>query len=186
MWVVIIILIFIAYVGFSAWKELKNAGGYENYKRMYHSDRLINKQDKQVLKQYIIEYDGRAETGRQYPFDIVGEASYQKNIAKFAEYRGDRDCFTEVEATINREPNNKFDKNACRVDIQGLTVGYFAKNNAESWIKLLNKLEIPENSLITVDAVIVGGGDSRQLGVRLDMPSRIANTAKYMIELERE
>lgn len=136
------------------------------------------------LKKYTVDYDGRAETGQQYPFDIVGEASYQKNIEKFAEFRGNRDCFTELTATITREPNNSHDKNACRVDINGLTVGYFARNHAESWVRLLNKLEIPENSIFYVDAVIVGGGEDRFLGVRLNMPQRVASTAKYIIERE--
>jgi hypothetical protein len=178
---IVLLLVFIIICVISARKELKKEGGYENYKKKYHVNRNENRE--LSIRKYEINYDGRAEIGQQYPFDIVGEASYQKNIKKFAKFRGDRDCFTELTATITREPNNSHDKNACRVDINGLTVGYFARNHAESWVRLLNKLEIPENSIFYVDAVIVGGGGDRFLGVRLNMPPRIANTSNYLTEV---
>lgn len=179
---IVLLLVFIIICVISARKELKKEGGYENYKKKYHVNRNENRE--LSIRKYEINYDGRAEIGQQYPFNIVGEASYQKNIAKLAVLRGDRDCFTEVTATITREPNNAYDKNACRVDINGLTVGYFARNHAESWIKLLDKLNMPENSRVHVDAVIVGGGDGRQFGVRLNMPSRVGNTAKFIVDGE--
>lgn len=66
------------------------------------------------------------------------------------------------------------------MDIKGLTVGYFPRNNAESWVKLLGRLNMPDNSEVYVKAVIVGGGSKDySFGVRLDIPSRVANSAKY-------
>ena len=153
--IIVLLVIFIIVCVISARKELKKVGGYENYKKLYHPDKVKN--NAPYSKQYTIEYDGRAETGQQYPFNIVGEASYQKNIAKLAVLRGDRDCFTEIKATIKREPTNIYDKNACRVDINGITVGYFARNHAESWINLLEKLNMPENSSVNVNAERVVG-----------------------------
>lgn len=118
-----------------------------------------------------------------YPFEIVGESHYQSNISRFAVKREGKGCFTEVEARIVRELNNSHDKNACRVDINGLTVGYFPRNNAESWVKLLGRLNMPNNSEVYVKAVIVGGGSKdHSFGVRLDIPSRVANSAKYIKE----
>lgn len=134
-------------------------------------------------KNYQIEYDCAYDFER-YPFEIVGEASYQSNISKFAILREGKGCFTETQAKIVRELNNKYDKNACRVDINGLTVGYFARNNAESWVRLLERLKISEVSEFYVKAVIVGGGSKDyKFGVRLDIPSRVANTAKYIKEI---
>ena len=119
-----------------------------------------------------------------YPFEIVGESHYQSNIERFAVKREGKGCFTEVEAKIIRDINNSHDKNACRVDISGLTVGYFPRNNAESWVKLLGRLNMPDNSEVHVKAVIVGGGSKdHSFGVRLDIPSRVANSAKYIKEV---
>ena len=70
------------------------------------------------------------------------------------------------------------------MDIKGLTVGYFPRNNAESWVKLLGRLNMPDNSEVYVKAVIVGGGSKDySFGVRLDIPSRVANSAKYIKEI---
>lgn len=134
---------------------------------------------------YYIEYDGRMETGQQYPFNIVGEASYQHNINKFVVNRGDRSVFTEIEAVIQHEPTNTYDPNACKVMIQGLTVGYFAKNHAKSWLGLLERQQIPVMSLVQVKAVIVGGGsEQKHYGIRLEMPERIANVSKYLSRIK--
>lgn len=130
-----------------------------------------------------LDYDGSHDFDN-YPFEIVGESHYQSNIERFAIKREGKGCFTEVEAKIIRELNNSHDKNACRVDIKGLTVGYFPRNNAESWVKLLGRLNMPDNSEVYVKAVIVGGGSKDySFGVRLDIPSRIANSAKYIKEV---
>ena len=83
--IIVILVIFIIVYVISARKELKKEGGYENYKNKYHDKGRVDSELN--LRKYVIEYDGRAETGQQYPFDIVGEASYQKNIAKFAVLR---------------------------------------------------------------------------------------------------
>ncbi|PZT84914.1 MAG: hypothetical protein DI627_14380 [Acinetobacter sp.] len=129
---------------------------------------------------YRLEYDGVYDF-ESYPFEIVGEASYQSNIERFAVKRDGKGSFTEVQARIIRDLNNSYDKNATKVDINGLTVGYFARNNAESWVKLLGRLNMSDNSEVFVNAVIVGGGsEDYKFGVRLDMPSRVANSAKYI------
>jgi len=134
-------------------------------------------------KTYRLDYDC-AYDFENYPFEIVGESHYQSNISRFAVKREGKGCFTEVEARIVRDLNNSHDKNACRVDINGLTVGYFPRNNAESWVKLLGRLNMPNNSEVNVKAVIVGGGSKdHSFGVRLDIPSRVANSAKYIKEI---
>lgn len=143
----------------------------------------IFKMNKQALNnKYILVYDC-AYDFEEYPFEIVGEASYQSNIKRFADLQNGKSCFTEIKASITREPNNSFDKNACRVEIDGYTIGYFSRNDALSWVRLLKKLNISDDDHVQVDAVIVGGGsDEYKLGVRLNIPTRIANSYKYIEE----
>lgn len=200
MWtiILIIIIIFGIVVALSVQKELKKSGGFENYKKQRLEEIESQEAKKKppalpkqpimqpfnnIKKTYRIDYDCAYDFDT-YPFEIVGEASYQNNISRFAIMREGKGCFTEVEAIIYREPNNIYDKNACRVEINGLTVGYFARNHADSWVKLLERLDMPTNSEVYVNAVIVGGKDIEQkFGVRLDIPSRIANAAKYIKEI---
>lgn len=145
------------------------------------------KKDKSVAtgikKAYRLDYDCAYDFDA-YPFELVGEAHYQSNISQFAIKRDGKGCYTEIEAKIIRELNNSFDKNACRVEIKGLTVGYFPRNNAESWVKLLSRLNMSDSSEVYVNAVIVGGGGKEySFGVKLDIPSRVANSAKYIKEI---
>ncbi|ENW95975.1 hypothetical protein [Acinetobacter sp. NIPH 298] len=161
-------------------KKVNNTGFYDYTKPEKTRTKASINIEERILsqKKFRIEYDCSYDFD-SYPFDIVGEASYQNNIQKFAVLRRGKGSFTEVEAKIVREPCNSFDKNACRVDINGLTVGYFARNHAESWVRLLSKLNIGDTAEIYADAVITGGKDGSKFGVRLNIPSRIANTAKY-------
>ncbi|MEX5367809.1 HIRAN domain-containing protein [Acinetobacter haemolyticus] len=200
MWtiILIIIIIFGIVVAISVQKELKKSGGHENYKKHRNEEheppKLKMKTPKvpkqptiqpfnNIKKTYRIDYDC-AYDFENYPFEIVGEASYQSNISKFAVLRDGKGCFTEIEARIVRDTNNSYDKNACRVDINGLVVGYFARNHAESWVRLLDKLNISDESEVYVRAVIVGGGNKdHKFGVRLDIPSRVANSAKYIKQI---
>lgn len=200
MWtiILIIIIIFGIVVAISVQKELKKSGGFENYKKQRLEEIESQEAKKKpptlpkqpimqpfnnIKKTYRIDYDCAYDFDT-YPFEIVGEASYQSNISKFAVMRDGKGCFTETEAKIVREPNNSYDKNACRVDINGLVVGYFARNHAESWVNLLNRQNISDSSEVFVKAVIVGGGSKDyKFGVRLDIPSRISNAAKYIKEI---
>lgn len=144
----------------------------------------INRATEVVAKKaYRLNYDC-AHDFDNYPFEIVGESNYQSNISQFAIKRDGKGCFTEVDARVVRDLNNSHDKNACRVDINNLTVGYFPRNNAESWVKLLSRLNMPNSSEVYVKAVIVGGGSKEySFGVKLDIPSRVANSAKYIKEI---
>ena len=186
---ILIILVMVALVGYLVSQELKKSGDSEKYvpapktpgttKGRLPSSTYETKSVQEGQK-YKLVYDGTYDF-ESYPFEIVGGASYQSNIERFAVKRQGKGCFTEVEAIITRDVNNSYDKNATRVDINGLTVGYFARNNAESWVKLLGRLSISDNSKVCVKAVIVGGGSEEyKFGVRLDMPSRVANSAKYI------
>ena len=87
----------------------------------------------------------------RYTYDIVGEQSYQKNLAKIAGKKEEESKFHECYAVVSSEPFNKFDKNAVKVEINGLLVGYVNKVDASKLAgKVINK---------TVPAVVNGGWD---------------------------
>lgn len=102
-----------------------------------------------------------------YNFNIVGEGSYQQNLKKIAGPKQELSKFHQCTARVISEPTNKFDKNAVKVEINGLLVGYLSKGDAQSLVgKNINK---------SIPAVIDGGWDDEdsegQYGVKLAINS---------------
>ncbi|AXQ21833.1 hypothetical protein BEN71_07045 [Acinetobacter wuhouensis] len=84
-----------------------------------------------------------------YAYNIVGEQSYQNNLKKIAGPKEEESKFFECYAKVSSEPFNQYDKNAVKVEINGLIVGYLSKGEAVKLAgKVINK---------TVPAVIDGG-----------------------------
>lgn len=84
-----------------------------------------------------------------YAYNIVGEQSYQNNLKKIAGPKEEESKFFECYAKVSSEPFNQYDKNAVKVEINGLLVGYLSRGEAAKLAgKVLNK---------TVPAVIDGG-----------------------------
>lgn len=102
-----------------------------------------------------------------YLVDIVGEQSYQANLRKIAGPKQERSKYVEVMARVVSEPFNAYDKNAIKIEISGLTVGYLSRDDAKLLAgKVINK---------TVPALINGGwldDDSEgSYGVKLGIES---------------
>lgn len=102
-----------------------------------------------------------------YLVDIVGEQSYQANLIKIAGPKQEKSKYVEVMARVVSEPFNDYDKNAVKIEINGLTVGYLSRNDAKLLAgKVINK---------TVPALINGGwldNDSEgSYGVKLGIQS---------------
>lgn len=84
-----------------------------------------------------------------YTYDIVGEQAYQNNLKKIAGPKEEESKFFECYANVSSDPFNQYDKNAIKVEINGLTVGYISKVEAAKLAgRAINK---------TVPAVIDGG-----------------------------
>lgn len=84
-----------------------------------------------------------------YSYNIVGEQSYQNNLKKIAGSKEEESKFFECYAKVSSEPFNQYDKNAVKVEINGLLVGYLSRGEAAKLAgKVVNK---------TVPAVIDGG-----------------------------
>lgn len=102
-----------------------------------------------------------------YLVDIVGEQSYQANLRKIAGPKQEKSKYVEVMARVVSEPFNAYDKNAVKIEINGLTVGYLSRDDAKLLAdKVINK---------TVPALINGGwldNDSEgSYGVKLGIQS---------------
>ena len=90
-----------------------------------------------------------ALSNASYTYNIVGEQSYQDNLKKIAGPKEEESKFFECYAKVSSEPFNQYDKNAIKVEINGLLVGYLSKSEAAKLSsKVANK---------TVPAVIDGG-----------------------------
>lgn len=101
-----------------------------------------------------------------YLVDIVGEQSCQANLRKIAGPKQENSKYVEVIARVVSEPFNAYDKNAVKIEINGLTVGYLSRDDAKLLAgKVINK---------TVPALINGGwlDDSEgSYGVKLGIES---------------
>ena len=90
-----------------------------------------------------------ALSNASYSYNIVGEQSYQNNLKKIAGPKEEESKFFECYAKVSSEPFNQYDKNAVKVEINGLLVGYLSRGEAAKLAgKVVNK---------TVPAVIDGG-----------------------------
>lgn len=115
----------------------------------------------------------RVMGGKQYNFDIVGEASYQSALAAIAGAKGEVGKRFECMAVVIPETTNKHDKNAIQVIINRKLVGYFDRESAKKFHQYMQKNNISRAGFI-VDAIIVGGwiddGGEGSYGVKLDAP----------------
>lgn len=108
-----------------------------------------NKVDAQLLNNLMGNGSTKQKGNFGYNFDIVGEQSYQRNLKKIAGPKQEESKFHECTAQVTSESSNPYDKNAVKVEINGLLVGYLSKGNASQLAGKRIKKSIP--------AVINGG-----------------------------
>lgn len=109
-----------------------------------------------------------------FDYEVVGERSYQPALEKLAGGRTEDSADIECVAVLIPETDNPHDKNAVRVEIRGLTVGYLPRDFAKRYRRYLRHHNQPL-ACISCNALITGGwdrgfGDKGYFGVRLDMP----------------
>lgn len=113
-----------------------------------------------------------AWTDWEAPLNAVhGESHYQESIARAA---GGLHHNTEilVVARLIREPTNEHDTNAIRVELDGIHVGYIARDAAEELAPILDRAECPS---VDVQGLIRGGfSDPILLGVHLWLRRRLS------------
>ncbi len=122
------------------------------------------------FKQGLRGQDEASDAGsHQFNADVVGESKYQRNLLKLAGGKTPEGVEKFTTAELVFEDENPYDREAVRVDIQGLTVGYLPKESARTWRKR------SLGARYACPAVICGGwdrgdGDTGHFGVRLSLP----------------
>ena len=117
---------------------------------------------------------GRISGPGDYEVDVVGESHYQDALERICDGRTDESAEKYVDAALILEDDNRHDRKAVRVDIEGRTVGYLSREFARSYRDRLKQAGHPD--LVGIcKAVIVGGWDRGKrgrghFGVRLDLP----------------
>jgi hypothetical protein len=109
---------------------------------------------------------------KSFRFNVVGESHYQDVLEGIAGgYRRDSQAFA-VSAVMALDPENRFDLNAVRVEIDGQTIGYLPKAEAK---RIGSMMQDQNVSAATVEAQVRGGWRTNQhdeghFGVRLKLP----------------
>ena len=105
-----------------------------------------------------------------YAWEIAGESHYQEHLEALCGGRKPGGHALEVTGLLVREPENPHDANAIRVEIDGGTVGYIPRDDAEDFAEMLDEMPL---AVISVRAKIVGGWEDARgqghFGVRLDI-----------------
>lgn len=87
--------------------------------------------------------------------EVVGESNYTKALRNAIGKRGGE---KEMWVTLEREPSNKYDRNAVRVHIQGATVGYVPRDETDDLQGLLQAAE-RQNVVVMAWARVWFSGD---------------------------
>jgi hypothetical protein len=114
-----------------------------------------------------------AGTG-EFDFPIVGEGPRQQALETLAGGRTEDGVEQYCAAVLRREPSNRFDSNAVRVEINRQHVGYLNRKNASEYCRRVRALGFSNSAIASCPAVIVGGwdrgdGDRGHFGVKLDL-----------------
>lgn len=105
---------------------------------------------------------------------VVGESHYQKALEWAAEGKTQDGCkLSLVTAELVREPFNRHDRNAVRVDVAGRTVGYVPRDTAPQTHRLIEQLW-GRGQLASCRATLTGGWDrgwhdKGSIGIVLDV-----------------
>ncbi len=103
--------------------------------------------------------------------EVTGESHYQHALERLAGGRNEQGAHLEVVALLAREPSNRWDKNAIRVEVQGETVGYIGRAECEGVQPLLRKLDAqgrPAWVRATINGGWVNTNSSGSFGIVLD------------------
>jgi hypothetical protein len=93
---------------------------------------------------------------RLVEIEIVGESFCQSELERIAGRKEPDGKSQRCGVTLRREPDNKYDDNAVRVEVMGLGVGHVARPSAAV---LSPAMQVHSGGVIEAKALIVGGWD---------------------------
>lgn len=128
------------------------------------------------------EVEAKVFKGRDRRVEIVGEAYYQRELAKLAGPKTTNGVSVYLDARLVPEPTNRHDRNAVATVINGHTVGYLSRRQAVAYHKAMNERGFGGSSLTGFSARIHGGWlrfdesgrDEGHYSVTLLLPQSIA------------
>jgi hypothetical protein len=105
---------------------------------------------------------------RRFDLKVVGESHYEQNLYDLCGPATDHIRQFPKTAILTLEVDNPYDRNAVRVDIDGLTVGHLSRSDA-AWFRRI--CGGSDGSRFVCDAVVVSlrGSAACDYGVRLDI-----------------
>ncbi|MEE4187834.1 MAG: HIRAN domain-containing protein [Roseobacter sp.] len=108
-----------------------------------------------------------------FPMEVVGESNYQEALIEVCGGYSRDGYELELVAEIEREPSNPYDENAILVSIDGHTVGYLSRDQAQrlSAQMIEDGIERARCSSKTVGGWRTNQHDSGHFGVRLGIPT---------------
>lgn len=116
----------------------------------------------------------RLRTTGDYFREIVGESNYQPAIRAAAGGQPTGDEGVKCIAALVPEDDNRHDKNAVVVKINGNIVGYLPREQARLYRGRLKRAGLPLGTY-SCPAKIFGGG-GKQYGIWLDLPDRLSDS----------
>ena len=111
---------------------------------------------------------------KSYRLEVAGERNYLANFERIFGKRDDDGIDENVDVLLVLEPNNPYDPNAVRVEIDGLTLGYLTRHSAPAFRAMLRSRYGAVDRAYAA-GVVRGGwdrghGDTGDFGVTLDVP----------------
>ena len=87
-------------------------------------------------------------------------------------------------AVVMREPTNEYDKNAIRVLVDGVMVGYLFKDKARAWNPVLREVE--KRGQVLTGAVRLHGGGTEPLGAAVRLRDSLPNYAGPITKAKKD
>jgi len=132
------------------------------------------------------EVEAKVFKGRARRVEIVGEAHYERELARIAGPKTPNGMHMYVVARLVPEPTNRHDRNAVAAVINGCTVGYLSRKQAMSFHRAMNERGFGGSSLVGFRARIHGGwlrpDDEGHYSVTLLLPESIAQEIGFEVE----
>jgi hypothetical protein len=103
--------------------------------------------------------------------EVTGESHYQNALERIVGGLTEGGAHLRVVALLIREPTNRWDKNAIRVEVEGETVGYISRDECKDVQPLMRKLEAqgrPAWIRATINGGWVNENSRGSFGVVLD------------------
>lgn len=136
------------------------------------------------------EVEAKVFKGRARRAEIVGEAYYQRALAKIAGPKTANGVSMYVVARLVPEPTNRHDRNAVAAIINGHVVGYLSRQQAVDYHRAMNERGFGGSALAGIRSRIHGGWlrfddlfgrDEGNYSVTLLLPESIAQEIGFEV-----